>query len=150
MTTTCRSVALIQHPEKLEASWLTFWNATRQYLDFVTAERLAGDSFRECLDREIAWVLDLRRGKDYLVSSMARLHLEFPQQTSDGETTVAIEFFVTDLYGKAGWASVELNSQLHWLTCAEVLDGRTSDGRRLNPQLVDWLQQADVIARHAG
>ena len=119
----CGSVALIRHPEQLESLWLAYWNPARQHLDFVTAERLDGDSFRECLDREIAWALDLRRGKDYLLSSMARLHLDLSDDTGDAQSLSAVEFFVTDIYGKAGWASVELQEHLHWLTCVEVLDG---------------------------
>ena len=48
------SVALLRHPEQLEHLWLAHWDSRRQYFDFVTAERLDDESFRECLDREIA------------------------------------------------------------------------------------------------
>ena len=146
----CGSIALIRHPEELEKLWLAFWDEPRGRFDFVTAERLEGDSFRECLDREIAWALDIRRGKDYIVSSMARLHLEIPSENEGSEDDLhMIEFFVADLYGKRGREAVRGNDKLHWLMSSEVLDGETEDGRPLNPQLVAWLRQADVIARHS-
>ena len=145
----CGSVALIRHPEELEKRWLVWWDEQRRQFDFVTAERLDGDSFRECIDREIAWTLDIRRGKDYIVSSMARLHLEIPVAKDSDDDHHAIEFFVADLYGRRGREAIIDNDKLHWLTSCEVLDGQTEDGRTINPRLVAWLRQADVIARHS-
>lgn len=142
------SIALFRHPERLENQWLAYWNVGRKFYDFVTAERLDDESFRECLDREVAWVLDLRRGKDYVMSSQARLHLDLPVESESDDTVLGVEFYIVDLYGKSGRASVELNKQLRWLNSDEVLSGLTSDGERLNPSLVELLNKADVIARH--
>ena len=142
------SVALLRHPEQLEHLWLAHWDSRRQYFDFVTAERLDDESFRECLDREIAWVLDLRRGKDYIVSSQARLHLDVPVEAADDETFFVVEFYIADLYGKASRGMVELNRDVSWLTSDEVLSGQTSKGVPVNPSLVELLNRADVIARY--
>ncbi len=142
------SIALVRHPEQLENLWLAHWNASRKHYDFVTAERLDHESFRECLDRELAWVLDIRRDKDYLISSQARLHLDLPGGVRADETGCVVEFYIVDLYGKAGWGSVELNNQLCWLTSEEVLSGKTAQGERVNPSLVELLSKADVIAGH--
>ncbi len=142
------SIALLRHPEYLENNWLAYWDARRKHYDFVTAERLDDESFRECLDREIAWVLDIRRGKDYIISSQARLHLDIPVESEDDDTFFVVEFYIADLYGKSGRASVELNKQLRWLSSDEVLSGRTSDGQLVNSSLVELLDKADVIARH--
>jgi hypothetical protein len=142
------SIALLRHPEHLENQWLTYWNASCKHYDFVTAKRLDRESFRECLDREIAWVFDLRRGKDYLISCTARMHLDLPVEHEDPETCNVIEFYIADLYGKAGRASVELNKNLRWLTGEEVLSGQTTEGVPVNPSLVLLLNKADVIARY--
>ncbi|MDG2127180.1 MAG: hypothetical protein P8K08_04240 [Fuerstiella sp.] len=142
------SIALLRHPERLENHWLTYWDARRQHFDFVTAERLDDESFRECLDREIAWVFDLRRGKDYIISSQARLHLDLPVESENEETFYVVEFYIADLYGKASRAMVELNKEVRWLTSDEVLSGQTSEGVPVNPSLVELLNRADVIARH--
>ena len=141
------SVALIRHPEQLENKWLAYWDEGRRRYDFVTAERLEDESFRESLDREVAWILDIRRGKDYLISSQARLHLDVPVESELAETFFVVEFYIVDLYGKSGRASVELNKQLCWLSSDEVLSGQTSAGVPVNPLLVELLRKADVIAR---
>jgi len=143
-----RSIALLRHPEQLEKLWLAWWNGSRKWFDFVTAERLDDESFRDCLDRELAWILDLRRGRDYIISSVARLHLEFPVTTSHDETFHVVEFYIVDLYGKSSRASVEMNKQLRWLTSDEVLSGLITTGAPINPSLVELLNKADVIARH--
>ena len=142
------SIALIRHPEHLENRWLAHWDGRRKHYDFVTAERLDDESFRECLDREIAWVLDIRRDKDYVISSQARLHLDIPVDLETEATFFVVEFYIADLYGKSGRASVELNKQLRWLSSDEVLSGQTSEGVPVNPSLVELLNKADVIARH--
>jgi len=158
MSQLTKSIALLRHPEQLENLWLAYWNTGRNYFDFVTAERMEGDSFRESLDREVAWILDLRRRKDYIISSMARLHLELPANDSqsdpqdtaprDGAPQAVVEFYVVDLYGKSGRASVELNQQLRWVSGEEVLSGQTNDGQAVSPSLVQLLTRADVITRH--
>jgi len=140
------SIALLRHPEQLENLWLAHWHIGRAHFDFVTAERVEGESARESLDREVAWILDLRRDKDYIISSMARLNLELPAEDPDDVSLV--EFYIVDLYGKSGRASVELNKQLRWLTGEEVLSGTTTDGKSVNPALVELLARADVITRH--
>lgn len=148
MTQFTGSIALLRHPEQLENLWLAHWPIGRSHFDFVTAERVEGESSRESLDREIAWILDLRRGKDYIISSMARLNLDVPAEDTDDGPHGVVEFYVVDLYGKSGKASVELNKQLRWLTGEEVLSGATTDGKSVNPALVELLTRADVITRH--
>ncbi len=148
MTHFTGSIALLRHPEHLENQWLAYWDNGRRQYNFVTAERLDGESFRECLDREVAWILDIRRDKDYIISSQARLHLDIPDDAESDEGFHVVEFYIVDLYGKSGRASVELNKQLRWLSSDEVLSGQTSDGVPVNPELVALLNKADVIARH--
>jgi len=142
------SIALLRHPEQLENKWLAHWDTKRKHFDFVTAERLDDESFRESLDREIAWVLDIRRSKDYIISSQARLHLDIPVESEEDDTFFVVEFYVADLYGKSGRASVERNKKLRWLSSDEVLSGQTTEGLPVNPSLVELLKKADVIARH--
>ena len=143
------SIALLRHPDQLENLWLAHWDEGRKHYDFVTAEQLDDESFRECLDREVAWVLDIRRKKDYIISSQARLHPDLPVEVSDVETFCVVEFYIVDLYGKSGRASVELNRELRWLTSDEVLSRQTSEGVPVIPSLVELLKKADVIARYS-
>lgn len=158
MALSCASIALFRHPEQPEKLWLAVWDSHADHFDFVTAERLERESWRECLDREIAWTLHLRRGKDYIISSMARLHLDLaasPGSTESSSLSItpeqprysAVEFYAVDLYGKSGEATLANNERLQWLSSEEVLSGRTANGRLVSPSLVSLLKQADVIAR---
>jgi hypothetical protein len=144
------AIALFRHPEQLEKLWLAYWNQSAEHFDFVTSSRLDNESFRECLDREVAWILQLRRGKEYIISSQARLHLDVPAESSDlgQKNCFIVEFFIVDLFGKDGKISIENNSDVRWLTSEEVLSGRTVDGRTVSARLVRLLNHADVIARH--
>jgi hypothetical protein len=158
MSLPCASIALFRHPDQPEKLWLAVWDSHANHFDFVTAERLERESWRECLDREIAWTLNLRRGKEYMISSMARLRLDLTAPTDSTEISSlntspgqsqysAVEFYVVDLYGKSGEATLANNERLQWLSSEEVLSGRTANGRLVSPSLVSLLKQADVIAR---
>ncbi len=144
------SIALIRHPEQLERQWLAHWDRSAEQYEFVTAERLEQESWRECLDREIAWSLNLRRGKDYIMSSAARLHFEaqLPVPGNEEETVFVVEFYVTDLYGGAALGVLDRNPDTCWLSGHELLSGVTAEGKSVAPILVMLLTKADIIKRH--
>jgi hypothetical protein len=141
------AVALIRHPIELEKQWLAHWDPRYGHYDFVIAARLENDSFRECLDREIAWSLPLRKGKDYLISSVARLHLDATLLISghSAPMPVTTEFFVVDLYGKSASARVADDPNTRWVTSSEVLDTTTKCGHSISPQLSTMIRIADVF-----
>ena len=139
------SIALVRHPNQMEKLWLAIWDPRYQHFDFVAAEKLENDSFRECLDRQVAWVLPLRRGKDYLISAVARLHLEALLLVDLRPTAFLVELFIVDLYGKESLPTVSKDRSIRWLSTREVLAGATEDGQPVSPQLVMILTKADVF-----
>ena len=142
------SIGLIRHPEEVERLWLAVWDDRNYHFDFVVAERLENDSFRECLDREIAWTLPLRSGKDYLISSVARLHLDAALSLDASQADLmlySIELFVVDLYGKVAAKSLANDPNLRWVSSDEVLMGKTTCGRCIAPRLVAMIRKADVF-----
>ncbi len=145
------SVALIRHPEHEEQQWLLKWSEPRQHYRMVTAERLEGESYRDCIDREIAWDLALQRNKDYLISSMSRLHIEEIMQVSGdcSETFFILEFFAADLYGKTSKSQIEADQTTRWISSREVLNGVTHTGERIDPYLVALLNKYELISPHA-
>ncbi len=147
MTSFFGSIGMIRHPDQMEKLWLSIWDDRDQHYDFVFAEKIESDSFRECLDREIAWVLPLERKRDYLISSMARLHLEIALQLSSNSqpTSHVLELFVVDLYGKRALQAIDNNSSVRWLTTPEILSGITKGGQPISPRLVSLLRRADVL-----
>lgn len=140
---------MIRHPERPEQEWLGVYDERRQCYSFIRAERLNNESWRECLDRELSWVLELRRGKDYLISHMARLH--FSDTTSDNATGEIIElefeFYVVDPYGRSGRAAFQQLDGVRWLTNGELREGMTEDGVEIDPELTETLRRADLIPK---
>ena len=143
------SIALIRNPDRPECEWLGIWNDRRQCYEFVSAERLESESWRECLDREIAWSLQLQRGKDYLISSMARLHFEETRVSINAEADlhVVVEFYIVDPYGRRGREAFGQLRQTRWLTNNELRAGLTVDGQLIAPELTTLLQKADLIPK---
>ena len=60
------SLGLVRSSAGSPARWLLM---KRAQLEFIHADRLSGDSYRDCIVREITWTLNLHRQKDCLVSS---------------------------------------------------------------------------------
>lgn len=144
------SIGLIRHPERGEASWLAVWNNLEQCYDFVRAERLEGESYRECLDRELAWTLRLRRGKDYIISSAARLHWNAPLTLpNDTEATYfVVEFYIVDLFGPSSLNAIDENEQCVWVTRRQLFAGTAPDGREIHSGLRSLIARSEVIANH--
>lgn len=144
-----KSIALIRHPDRPEQQWLGIFDERRQFYSFITAERLNQESWRECLDRELSWALDLRRGKDYLISHMARLHFSeshFDPATGD-EIEVELEFYVVDPYGRKGRAAFEQLEGVRWLSNDELRHAVTTDNIDIDPWLADMLRRTDLIPK---
>ena len=118
-------------------------------LRLLGGQRIGGESFRETVLRECAWQLGLDRARDLLVAHMARINLEFVSSEFPGveerggqPVHFGIAFYLTLLYSRQArqLANVEnacaasANGQrLRWLTPAEVLDGCTVSGQKLDP-----------------
>ena len=143
------SIALIRDAEHLEQRWFAFRDHPEGPYRFVVAERLQKESWRECLDREVAWTLQLNRGRDYLISSMARLHLEetIVDSMTQQEQEVTIEFYVVDSYGQSGRAALESHPDFRWVSNKELRAGMTDDGSLIDAWLVNLLRRADLIPR---
>jgi len=69
-------VALIRKVDQ-RIQWLGKKNPSQQQIDFVIADRLEKECWREAIMREVAWELDLDCKQDMVVSNMAQLNLEF-------------------------------------------------------------------------
>lgn len=140
------SIALIRRVEDGKTKWLVRHHACSDTYKLVQADRLEEESFRECIDREISWSLSLERNRDYIISSVPRLHLEV-QNRAPGEETgdiLIVEFYVVDLYGRKAIEKLADESN-HWVTGAELNLGVTGNGRAIDPLQQKLLAKADVI-----
>lgn len=143
----CRSIALIRKPTEHRTSWLARWQDRGRWFDFIMAEPLGDESFRECIDREVGWVLDLERERDYLVSNMAQINLDFSDALPGDahETQILVAFYVVDLYRKSAWQKVDADRENFWLTAEQIYAGHAQDGRPINPNLRFLIRHSEVI-----
>ncbi|WP_145368993.1 hypothetical protein [Maioricimonas rarisocia] len=144
------SIALIRRWFGEKERWLARWDERAQVLDFVHAERLEGESYRESIDREVAWTLDLQRKRDYIVSSAPRLHFQAPLEIPGQCTPVffVVQFFVVDLYGQQAARTIDADDRNQWCRPAELKAGQSADGRAIAPGLHALLARTEAIPSH--
>lgn len=127
-------------------SWLGVWDERGKYFDFVSAERIGKETFRETITREIAWVLDVDRSS-FLVSNMAQLNLEFEAIWPDTQEMqpLAVSFYNIDLYRRRVREELENREGLIWLTAKEIYAGQTLGGSPINAKLCYLINHSKVI-----
>jgi len=143
------SISLIRNTLQQSPRWLARLNEKTAQLDFVIAHRLGLESFREAAIREIAWELRLDRNRDFLVSNMAQINLEFVDQIPGGfdKQHVLTSFYNVEIYRTDAMNSVDIDSRNFWIRSDEICNGVTDCGRRLNPIVPYLINRANVI-RH--
>lgn len=142
-----RSVALIQKFDEDKSHFLLRFNADRSQLNFITGDRLERESFRESVTREVSWQLELDRNRDFIVSNMAQLSMEYtgllPGLTS--ECKIAVAFYLVHLYGNSSRTKVNLSESNHWVNAAEICQGQTEQGIPIDPISVHWINRWDIL-----
>lgn len=138
------SIAMIRRFEGEEILWLARWSSACQRLRLVRAPRLEQESWRECLDREISWTLQLRRGRDYIISRVPRLHFDTLLEDPYNCRYIA-EFYVVDLYGKRGRERACQDEVNCWLTADQLLAGEAPDGRLVDEVDVELLNRSGIL-----
>lgn len=143
------AIALLRGHIENESRWLVVYDTTVEQHRLVEAIRLEDESFRESIDREVAWQLNLRRGKDYIVSSVPRLHLEIPIEITHGcsdgvdQRIDVVEFYLVELYGKQARATIENDPNVKWWKAEQFFS--EVDGEGLLSRQQQILQLADIL-----
>lgn len=141
------SIGLIRRMGEDGWRWLARWNQQQGCFDFIATDCLEGESAREAISREVAWVLDLNRGRDILVCNMAQSNLEFidclPGQNH--KTKMKVAFYNVELYRSGAVERVNTDAENAWLTSQEICDGQTKDNLALNPMLHFLIKKSGVI-----
>lgn len=138
-----------------ESRWLVLRDEQSGGYRLIEAERLEEESFRESVDRELAWQLHLRRGKDYLISSVPRLH--FPinlTETSacsgkEERRQEVVEFYLVELYGSDAVTTLESQSHVEWWPASRILKAPLSGEPEFDPRQRQILLAADVLCGEA-
>jgi len=147
MENTSLAVALIRKSYNQQLCWLARLDKSQQQLEFVIGERLEGESFRETTIREVAWLMQLDRKRDFLVSNMAQMNLEFVDQLPGQfqKSHVQVSFYNVEIYRKEIVQVLEKDPNNFWVTSDEICDGRTRCGRKFNPIVPYLINRSNVI-----
>ena len=141
------AVALIRKSYNQKLCWLARLNSPEKQLEFVIGERLEGESFRETTIREVAWTMQLDRNRDFLVSNMAQLNLEFVDQLPGHfqKSHVQVSFYNVEIYRKDVVHSLDNDPQNFWVDSQEICRGSTKCGRVFNPIIPYLINRSNVI-----
>ena len=141
------SVALIRRNDADGTRWLARLAQREHHLKFVVADRLGRETFRESAMREVAWELDLDRHRDFLVSNMAQMNLDFvdhlPGRFSQSRTLVS--FYNVEIFRDAVLSQLHEDPQNFWVTSGEICDGVTRQGLAFDPLIPYLVGRSNVI-----
>ena len=142
-----RSVALIQQTGESPTRFVLLWNDEEEKFQFIVGERIDKESFRESVTREVAWQLGLDRKKDFLVSNMAQLSMEYVETSpfDDSQTHVAVAFYNVHIYKQRVLQTLNEQSDKRWTLSKEICKGKTADGEMIDPQVVEWINRRRII-----
>ena len=147
MENVCLSVALIRKTYNQSLRWLARFNQSTKQLEFVIGERLEEESFRETIIREVAWELMLDRRRDFLVSNMAQMNLEFIDRMPGDfdKNHVVVSFYNVEVYRKDIVTKLEEDSRNFWVTSEEICNGVSRCGRHFDPLVPYLVNRSSVI-----
>lgn len=127
--------------------WLGVYDRATHTINFITGERLEGESFREAIRREVAWNLDVDRNSDFLASKMAQLNLEFVESLVNGDDArhYHVAFYNVEVYRDKVLDKIAARDDLIWVTSEEICAGKTKLGIQFDPILKALIKKSDVI-----
>ena len=141
------AVSLIRNNSNQTVRWLARMNESTKRLEFVIARRLEEESYREAAIREVAWELRLDRKRDFLVSNMAQINLEFIDRMpgSYSKAYVNVSFYNVEIYRRDVLEEIDADPLNLWVTSEEICNGVTRCGRQFS-QIVPYLiNRSNVI-----
>lgn len=141
------SIALIRKTYNQSLRWLARLDPTTKQFGFVIGERLENESFRETTIREVAWEFMLDRRRDFLVSNMAQMNLEFIDQMPGHfeKSHVVASFYNVEVYRKDIVTKLENDSLNFWVSSEEICNGLSRCGRRFDPMVPYLINRSSVI-----
>jgi len=141
-----QSVALVLQSEGDKNKMLLRWQANQNCWEFIVADRLNNESFRESVTREVAWQLSLNRKSDFLVSNMAQLSMEYVETMPDeSQHHIAVAFYNVHIYRQPILELLTQDPSNRWMSAAEVCQGKSIDGQAIHPRVVNWIRKWGVV-----
>ena len=151
-----KSIAMIRYMDQKETAWLLRWDEQKQQAGFIESPRLEGESYREALFREIDWQLSLDRKRDYLLSSVPRIHFEVspcgnvhPAKSFDHEKSDfgVVEIYTAEVYRESVKSRLDQDPLNCWSSTKEVVSGVDGQGRAIRLDQYQFMIQSEAIGR---
>lgn len=139
------SIALVQRAGPAGTRCLL--KADGEPLGFVQGPRLGRESFRETAIRETGWQLNLDPRSEFLVSSLALLSMEYVGVIPGDpvQRHIAVAFYPVKVYRQQVLDRLDSDPAICWVSMAEICAGRTNENRVIDPRVVAWINQWEVI-----
>ncbi|MCA9107538.1 MAG: hypothetical protein R3B96_14910 [Pirellulaceae bacterium] len=151
-----KAVGLIRQVTDEGPLWLVRFNPATECSEFIESERLEQESYRDSLYREIDWRLGLDRKRDYLLSSVPRLHLEIspcgrvhPPHTFHpaANNYGRLELYAAEVYREATLDAIAADPLNCWTRPVEIYAGVDGVGRALRLDQFQWIEQSEPFAK---
>ncbi len=147
METIALGFALIRDRAEAGSRWLMRQPGCAGMLSLICGDRLEEESFRETVTREVAWQLDLERNREFLVSNMAQINLEFEgmMPDTDDPAKMVVAFYTVDLYRQSARDRINERKDLLWVPSADLCEQSKFEGRMINPFHQALINRCKVI-----
>lgn len=131
------AAAVVCRQSGLQLVWLARWNKNWQCYYLVGGHKHEGESFRECLTREIREELGLEEGKECVISPRPCRRLEYDQwsESARAETHYCIELFAVKLGADTEVTLPKSRREVRWLSREEIQSRRCVDGQPVSPTM---------------
>lgn len=147
MRNSVAAIALIQREIDGHTEWLARWNRNWNAFSFVGGHKEPGETFRDCLIREVIEELGLEPDADFHVAESPQSHLEYVGW-SDGaraQTAYTMELYPVDLTGDFTHEKIDDDADNRWLSAQEIQSSRTQDGKAISGTMALLLQMAGQL-----
>jgi len=116
--------------------WLARWNKNWQCFFFVAGHRHEGESFYECMVRELREELGIDEGRDYSIRVEDRRNVTFTAFSESSRSETAYTFELYDVaVDDTAWEKVNSARHVRWLGESEIRAGVDEDGKRISPTM---------------
>ena len=134
------SMAIVGRAAGGRAEWLARWNKKWESYAFVGGHLHDGETFRECLVRELAEELELDE-HDFTVGDAPLARLEFVDwsESAQQDTAYTHELFAVAFANDAVIERLRRDTRLRWLTDEEIRNQHGADGSPVSPTLSRYL-----------
>jgi len=150
------SVALIHRRLNGRTEWLARWNRNWRCYYFVGGHKRDGETFLDCLVREIREELGIEQDRDYQVTSEPLARLEYTAYSRSAkadtdytlelydvrpQTEYKLELFDVRLADALHHGKLDSEQTVRWLLEEEIRAGQCSDGRPVSETMLRVLDQ---------